>query len=127
MSMAESFFNEAIESKLLNMHTAYIGKIVSVNGSTATVQPLNMIKQVGQNGQNQAVIPNVPILSHCKGKITETMIGGVKALTFAELASGDLVFCVCAERDITDAKNGKSSVPPVGHHNLSDSVIVGVL
>ena len=43
-----SVFDEAIEQKLLNLHTAFIAKIVSVKGGKADVQPLNLIKQYGQ-------------------------------------------------------------------------------
>lgn len=43
------------------------------------------------------------------------------------LAAGDIVLCVCCERDITEAKKGNNSTPALGHHSMSDSVIVGVL
>ena len=135
-----NYFDDSIESKLLNLHTTYLGKILSVNGNTATVQPLNMIKQIGKGAQAQAPIPNVPISAHCRGKITETelkYVSGVsnhsavystiKVLTFNNLSSGDIVVCCCSERDITDAKKGKLSTPSYRRHSLSDSIIVGVL
>lgn len=127
-----TMIDDMVESKLLNLHTAYVGKIISVNGNRATVQPLTMIKQIGKNAEQQAPIPDVPILSHCRGKTIEKTIstyngGSEKVLAFEPLKSGDIVFCVCAERNITDAINGKSNVPPIGRHSQSDSIVVGVL
>lgn len=43
------------------------------------------------------------------------------------IKAGDIVVCVCGERDITEARNGKNAVPALGHHSMSDSIIVGVL
>ena len=40
-----SIFNDMIEDKLLNIRTAYIGKVLSFNGTTATIQPLGVVKQ----------------------------------------------------------------------------------
>ena len=43
------------------------------------------------------------------------------------LASGDVVLCVVCERDISKARSGIMAVPTIRHHDLSDSVVVGVL
>lgn len=48
-------------------------------------------------------------------------------VTVVPIAPGDIVVCVCCERNIADAKNGKNSTPPAGHHSMSDSIIVGIL
>ena len=45
--MNGSVFNAMIEQALLQVHTGFIGKVVSVDGNLATVQPLNMVKPVG--------------------------------------------------------------------------------
>ena len=42
MSGAASF-RGMIEEVLLNTHTAFVGKVVQVNGDVADVQPLNML------------------------------------------------------------------------------------
>lgn len=113
--MFESF-DSLIEQKLLNLHTAFVAKVISVVIDTKTgevirkIQPLNMIKMYGEKEREQSVIENVPILKH---------VGEVK--------KGDLVFCVCAERNITEAKKGKMTCPPIGRHSINDAVIIGVI
>ena len=108
MSAGSNVINTMIENALLRTHTAFFGKVISVSGKYAKVQPLNMVKAVGGKAQKQAVIPDVPILQH---------VGSVK--------KGNTVFCVCAERDITETKKGTYSLPVKGRHMLSDAVIVG--
>ena len=39
----------------------------------------------------------------------------------------DIVYCLCAERDITEARRGNFSIPPTRHHELSDAIIIGIL
>jgi hypothetical protein len=120
---------DMIEERLLQIRTAYIAKVLSVSGATATVQPLSMVKQYGRPAVKPAVVSNVPVIRSARHKI-----GGIREgenmtqyLTFEPLKAGDVVFCVCADRDITQTKNGQMAVPPIGHHSISDSVIVGVL
>ena len=103
-------FENMINNKLLNLHTAYLAKVISLNESTAKIQPLGMTKAYGGKAQAQSVLSNVPILKH-----------------ITEISAGDVVLCVCCERDITEAKKGNNSTPAIGHHSMSDSVIVGVL
>ena len=152
MTMLSSIDN-LIESKLLNLHTAYLATIISTNGTTAKIQPLNMFKQYGKAAEKLPAIPDVPILTHARWKTSCEKITYVSDISIntkqangyitnisldkitktkdiailQPLAEGDIVFCVCAERDISEAKNGNISVPTIGRHSLSDSVIVGVL
>lgn len=121
-------FEDIIEEKLLNVRTAYIAKVLSAAGATATIQPLTMVKQYGRPAVKPAVVSNVPVIRSARYKISgirqeqETQF-----LTFEALSENDLVFCVCADRDITQTKQGQMAVPPIGHHSISDSVIVGIL
>jgi hypothetical protein len=120
---ASDIFGGMIEEKLLNLHTAFIAKVVSVQGeSKCTIQPLDKIKAYGQKAKTQAVITNVPVLSHVRhyGRNGE-------GITLSPLRKGDIVFCVCAERDITSAVKGHSTTPPVGHHAIKDAVVVGLI
>ncbi len=135
--------DDIIEDKLMNLHTAYIGKVLSFDGSKATIQPLSMIKQYGKTAEKQSVIANAPVLHSARYKIKTEMrtcgistTGGISCslqteqrshLVLEPLAVGDIVFCVCAERDITEAKKGIIATPQFGHHSLSDSVVVGIL
>lgn len=129
----EKYLDAIINRKLKDMHTAYLGKVLAVNGNTAKVQPLGLIKAYGGEAQKQAVVSNVPIATQ-KVKAAEityltpdNMPKKQTILVPESLAIGDIVICVCCDRDITDAKKGKNTLPPIGHHSLSDSVIVGVL
>ena len=147
-----NYIDNAIEKKLLDLHTAYLAKVLSVSGTTAKIQPLGMTKMIGEKAQSKAPI-TVPIIKSAQHKIETKEItyvsdvslskskadGYVSDVTLNEtkktetiavlkpIAKGDIVICVCADRDITEAKKGNNSVPSVGHHSMSDSVIVGVL
>lgn len=124
-----------VEEKLLVLHTAYIGKVLNCSGNTADIQPLMMTKQYGQPAQKLSPVKNAPVIQSAQNKIgtkeiTYDSSGTTKTetiITLTPLAEGDLVFCVCAERDISEAKNGQMSTPPIGHHSLSDTVVVGIL
>jgi len=123
MGMSEVFDN-MMEEKLLNLHTAFIGKVISVqSGSLCTVQPLDKIKAYGKTAKQQAVITRVPVLSHVRHYSVDTD----GHLTVSPIRAGDIVFCVCAERDISSSVNGQSTTPPVGHHSIKDAIVVGVI
>ena len=42
---------------MLEIHTGFCGKVISISGNLATIQPLNMIKAPGGQPQKQAVEP----------------------------------------------------------------------
>ena len=125
-----SFVNAAIEKKLMDMHCAYIGRVVWTDGETATVQPLGLTKSTDGAAMTQAVVSNVPVA--CKYKLAAKSItdGGGNSVSVAvptPISKGDLVVCLCADRDITEARRGKNELPPAGRHSISDSIIVGIL
>lgn len=129
MSEASKAINVMVEQKLLNLHTAYFAKVISVSGNSAKIQPLNMIKAVGQSGKKQAVL-TVPILKNVRKFSTQSITIKDFNITIPKIGmieAGDIVYCLCSERDITETKKGKFSIPPTGHHRISDSVIVGVI
>lgn len=117
MSNATDFIQGMINNALMQTHTAFCGKVLSVSGDFAKVQPLNMVKAKGGKAQKQAVITKVPIL-----KPTYCIEGTAYK---CDIEAGDTVFCVCAERDITETRKGKFALPVSGRHMLSDAVIVG--
>lgn len=139
-----STLEDLVEEKLLRMHTAFFAKIIRMNGDgTCDIQPLDKIKAYGKTAKQQAPVTSVPILSHVRHyklvsqslTVTDTYSGGGSIspnpheghLQVSLPRAGDLVFCVCAERDITSSIKGTSSVPPVGHHQISNAVVVGLL
>lgn len=129
------FVNSAIERKLMDLHCAYIGKVVSTDGKTATVQPLGLTKAVGEDAKAQAVVSSVPVA--CRYKFTTQTItyavdadGNTKKQQIAvpqPLEKGDLVVCLCADRDISEARKGNNALPVAGRHSITDSIIVGIL
>lgn len=167
------FFENMIESKLLGLHTCFLAKVISTNGSTAKIQPLGKTKEYGKESQTQSVLSNVPIANSAKYKYTKETIthlkdvslntssgtfaksvsGGAESpayvsssgsaitsvsitkdtetkdmVTVVPISSGDIVVCVCGERDITAAKKGENATPALAiHHSMSDSIIIGIL
>ena len=129
-------FDDLIEQKLMDLHTAFIGRVVGVGGGKATVQPLNLMKQYGKEPVQQAVVKDVPILKTVyKIELFEFEGSGGNHPThkhgghvrFIPIQEGDIVFCMCADRDISATQNGAMALPSIGRHEIKDAVIVGVL
>lgn len=132
-------FEELIEEKLLQLHTAFLAKVLETDGKTAKIQPLNMIKQKGKDAQKRAPIENVPILQSVKKFKEESYQCPIsfdgssvkkeerKHILINNVEKDDIVFCLCSERNIGEAKNGVVAVPTIGHHAIQDSIIIGVL
>ena len=87
-----------------------MAKVIAVNGKTAKIQPLGLTKNVGEKAVRQSVLTAVPY---------------TKQVT--DIAKGDIAVCICCERNITEAKKGRNVCPPIGHHSMSDSIIIGTL
>lgn len=130
------FFEEFIESRLLDLHVAYLAKVISTDGKTAKIQPLGLIKEYGEKAQKPAVLVDVPIIETARHTVKSEKLTFLTSLSTSEtrnfailepLKAGAIVICICCDRDITDAKNGKNATPKTGCHNLSDSVIVGIV
>lgn len=117
------FFEAMIEKEMLDLHTAFLARILSVSGNAAKIQPLGLTKETGGNAKAYAPVSSVPITRQARFKLS--VDDGI--LTAYPISSGDIVICICCDRDITEAKRGNNSLPPTGHHSMSDCVIVGVL
>ena len=127
---------DMIEEKLLCLHTAFVGKVTKVyldkdnwRPYKADVQPLSMISLVNGKTVKPAVIKDVPILDNAKYKLNVSLDEdkATSSITGTRMQKGAIVFCLCGERDITDTKKGKMAVPPLGHHQMKDCVIIGQL
>lgn len=106
-----ALIDERIESKLLDLHCAYLARVISTTGTTATVQPLGKIKKIGETAKSQAIVSNIPIITSAQSSI----------------AAGEIVVCICCDRDISQTVKGVDATPAAGHHSISDSIVVGVL
>lgn len=130
-----SFVDNLVEKKLMDLHCGYIARVIRTDGRTATVQPLGLMKDAGSaSARAQAVVADVPVA--CPYKLSAKTItytdasGSPASQTVAvptPIAAGDLVACLCADRDITEARRGNNDLPVVGRHSISDSIIVGIL
>lgn len=125
------YFELLINEKLLNLNTAYIGKVESTTGNTATVQPLSKIKEYGNSAKKKAAVFDVPVVSSARNKISIQTVeiegNSYELAKLTPISAGDIVLCVCCDRDISQTKKGQFSTPQVGHHSINDSVIIGIL
>ena len=132
----QDIINNIVDQKILDLHCAYIAKVLSTDGITAKIQPLDMMKQYGKAAQTQSVIEKVPIIQSARYKLTEegkefltnpTTTGARDFPVLKQIEEDDIVVCLCADRDISQTKNGSVALPAHGSHSLSDSIIVGIL
>ena len=110
MSVPSKVIKGIIEQKLLSLHTAYFAIVLSVSGNEAKIQPLNMIKPTGGTAIKQAVL-TVPIMSNVRKFSTQSIEVNGKTITIPKvekIEKGDIVYCLCAERDITETKSSHS-------------------
>lgn len=128
------FFHDLVEGKLLALHTSFLAKILNTDGKVAKIQPLQMIKQYGKEAEQYAPLEDVPILQSVKKFETEPLKCGCKdcelegdLVILKDVKKGDVVLCICCERNITEAVKGEVTTSVIGHHEMHDAVIVGVL
>ena len=127
------YFSNITKEAVLQIHTAYLGKVLSVDGNTARIQPLTMYKTIDGQPKEQsttkAIIP--PNIKFKTEQITylesETSHKTKTIVVPANLAVGDIVYVGVCERDITYAKNGVIREATPRHHDINDGVILRVL
>lgn len=137
MSSLSKLINDAFDEKAKSLHCAFLAKVLSVSGNKAKIQPLGLTKQYGKSAQAQPVMAGVHISKNALYKVTPKDITYVynsddntktQAVAVPEpIAVGDVVVCVCCDRNIDAALKGKNELPPVGSHNKSDCVIVAII
>lgn len=120
---------ELVLEGVLSVRTAIVGKILRVSDNTADVQPLQMFQQPDGSYEKNPILLNVPILRHvCRFEIetvqdsrgdTHDQVRIVRAKV------GDVVLCICTDRDLGYTTEGKFD-KPTRHHSISDAVIVGL-
>lgn len=127
MSNASKFIDGKIEDKLLNLHTAYIGKVISVKNNKATIQPLHKTKEKGCLAEKYPIIEDVPICSYPMEIMQPSTNGHEKTVIEGKLKieSGNVVLCIACERSIDDGLSGNVYTPLTKkRHSMNDSVIV---
>ena len=127
------YVEKTINSKLLQVNTAYLGRVEAINGTTARVKPLTKHKAKGGAAQEQSSAPAMipPNIKYKEEKITylvnKDRSETKTILTPDNLDVGDIVFVGVCDRDITHAKNGVISEASNRHHNINDGVILRVV
>lgn len=112
--LIEGFVNRAMSG----VHVALPCRVVSFDESTcrADVQPL-----VRTGDDAPAVIQNVPALGR------KRRIGPEIEIEKPFYEKGDLVYVVCADREIKNTLGGQVAAPDSARmHDINDAVIVGV-
>ena len=133
MSSLATVINNIVEEQLLNTSTAFIGKIIAFDKDTKTanVQPLTMTKAYGKEAKQRAVLTNIPVTNNAQYKLKYRFIScdvfGGRFAEEAYIEAGDLCVCIVSDRDITEARKGNSTVPSIGHHDIQNAIVVGVL
>lgn len=128
-----NFFDTSIEKQILNIRTAYLGKVLSIDGKMARIQPLTKYKAVNGQMKEQstttAVIPpNIKFtLERITYLVSENETETRSIAVPASLNIGDIVYVGVCDRDITHAKNGVIGEATQRHHNINDGVILRVL
>lgn len=103
-----SVIEDICNGKLQALHTAYVAKVIEVSGTTAKIQPLSLTNSSGQ-------LINTSVTAHF-------------TTAAEEMQNGDIVVCVVCDRNIARAVRGENtSTSAVNHHNIGDTIIVGVL
>ncbi len=129
----EKYVNSRIDEKILGINTAYLAKVLSVNGDMARLQPLNIHRAMGGKAEQQstttAVIP--PNVKLREKKITYRISDNESETTTVlvpdSLAVGDIVYVGVCDRDISNAKNGIIKEATQRHHDINDGVILRVV
>lgn len=127
MSNLQKLINDSFDEKAKGLHCAFIAQILSVSGNKARIQPLGLTKQYGGTAQKQAVIAGVHISQSARYKFVTTIIDNKSVAVPVPITAGDIVLCVCCDRNIDAALKGENKLPPVGFHKKSDCVIVSII
>lgn len=126
MSMS-TVIKKMIDEKIKNLNVAFLATILNVSGNKAKIQPLGLTKGYGTEARKQAPITNVHVANSAKYRISTKTIEGETVAVTTPIKKGDVVLCVCCDRNIDAALKGENALPPVGCHNKSDCVIVAII
>lgn len=129
-----TFFKRLVDSKILGIHTAFLGKVTQIAGDTAMVKPLTMYRTKDGAAMEQsevcAVVPQSVKTEErtITYRVSEYADESTTVLVPVPLKTGDLVFVGVCERDITAARQGILEEPGSRrHHDMNDGVILRVL
>lgn len=129
MNFSESFIN----GKIINIHTAFIGKVLAIDGNIARVQPLTYSKNASGTLKEQTPVAvyipqNIKVKQETLTYMVSTYTSATKTIIVPDsIVAGDIVYCGVSERDITTENLSGKIAKPTRHHDINDSVILAVL
>lgn len=120
---------QIMQGEILSIRTAFVAKVIKTEDETADIQPLQMFRQTDGTYEKNPILLGVPVLKHVCKFTQETVADSQgdthKQVKILPLSVGDIVFCVCADRDLGYTTEGEFD-KPTRSHNISDAVIVGI-
>lgn len=128
-----NFTEQIINEKIINLHTAFLGKVISINNKTARVVPLTYSKNIsGVLKEQTPVSARIPQNIKVKRKdimyrVSDNTSETTTVIVPDELVVGDIVFCGVSERDITSENIMGKTIEPTRHHDINDAVVLVVL
>lgn len=125
MAQDTKFFKDFRNQILLGINTAFPAKVLAFDESAleAKIQPLFKVKEVGEDPEALEPIDGVPLLKQ------KYRVNGGSAQQYTPVVNrGDIVLCVCAQRSLDDAADGKPYYAGKSRIlHVQDAVIVGVM
>lgn len=127
-----NFIENLINSKIINIHTAFIGKVTAINGNIARVQPLTYSKNArGELKEQTLIAARIPRNIKLKEQDITYRVSDYSSQTTTvivpdKLVVGDIVYCGIADRDISEENLSGKIIEPTRHHDINDSVILAV-
>ncbi|WP_339321372.1 Gp138 family membrane-puncturing spike protein [Paenibacillus sp. FSL W8-0194] len=112
---------ESFKAKIFSdLHVGFLCKVINFDSGkcAADVQPL-----IRTTSDMPAIIQGAQVLAH-----RLSVNGGEPQVYKPLLKQGDVVFVVCADREIKNALNGSVAAASTGRqHDVNDAVVLGVL
>lgn len=125
MAQDTRFFKNFRNQILLGINTAFPAKVLTFDETTleAKIQPLFKVKEVNEDPEALEPIEGVPVL-----KQRYRVNGGSAQQYTPTFDRGDIVLCICAQRSLDDAADGKPYYAGKSRIlDIQDAVIVGVM
>lgn len=126
----QKYIEQIIDNKLLEMHTAYIAKVLAVyNDNTAKIQPLGKIQSTDGEVITQSVLTSVPILESAlyKWDIAQKSITYMTGATASASVNGSPSLNLGkTTKSIVDGNQTTQTFTYVSSGSVSHNVTVGV-
>lgn len=123
MGEAERFLNELFDTKLSNLHTMTIARVVGISGNRVSVQ------RIGKKRGADGILRDHPIQSNLPTTSLRLTIGESTDTYTPVYQIGDVVVVVFSERAIDRVLESSGTVDPGSYrrHSINDGVVIGLI